>query len=214
MTSISLICRIARFDLICLERKGNIQLNAQENRCSQMFESRRVQDLIIIMLIASGLISAALLAGNASYYGNSVALADFLDVDVVDIRVSNIDPTNYSVNPTIAFILNFKAPDGIEGDAYLVFIRILAHLDEQSILYATFHREFSFEQEALHAGYNENHSIRSDVLDDNDKDVLYGAYNSVNWTWSLTVRYIYSVMSFTNQYSRTIGFFYEGVTFL
>jgi hypothetical protein len=179
-----------------------------------MFESRRVQDLIIIALIASGLISAALLASNASYYGNSVALAEFLEVDVVDIRVSNIDPTNYSVIPTIAFVLNFKAPDNTEGEAYITHIRILAYLDEQPIIYATFHKEFSFEQEALHGGYDVNHNIGSTVMEDQDKDVLYGAYNSVNWTWSLTVRYNYSVMSSTNQYRRTIGFSYEGVTFL
>ncbi|MFW9887247.1 MAG: hypothetical protein ACFFER_03645 [Candidatus Thorarchaeota archaeon] len=179
-----------------------------------MLEGRRIQDLIIIALISSGLISAALLAGNASYYGNSVALAEFLKVDVVDIRVSNIDPTNYSVNPTIAFVLNFNTPDDIEGEAYLVHIYVLAHLNEQSIIYATFHREFRFEQEALHAGYDENHSIRSDVLEDRDKDVLYDAYSSANWTWSFTVQYYYSVMSSTSQYRRTIVFFYEGVTFL
>lgn len=179
-----------------------------------MLEGRRIQDLIIIALIASGLISAALLAGNASYYGNSVALAEFLEVDVVDIKVSSIDPTNYSVNPTIAFVLNFKSPDDIEGEAYLAHIFVLAHLNEQSIVYATFHREFRFEQEALHAGYDVNHSIRSNVLADKDKDVLYGAYSSANWNWSLAVQYYYSVMSSTNQYRRTLVFSYEGVTLL
>ncbi|MFX1272769.1 MAG: hypothetical protein ACFFAX_13870, partial [Promethearchaeota archaeon] len=167
---------------------------------------------IIIILIASGLISAALLAGNASYYSNSVAVAEFLEVDVADISVSNLDPTNYSVNPTISFVLNFKAPADIVGEAYLSHIRILAHLNEQAIIYATFLREFGFQQEPLYAGYDENHNIRSDVMDDKDKDVLYSAYNSVNWTWSLTVRYNYLVMRSTNQYRRTIGFFYEGVT--
>ncbi|MFW9803235.1 MAG: hypothetical protein ACFFFC_11310 [Candidatus Thorarchaeota archaeon] len=179
-----------------------------------MFEGKRIQDLIIIILIASGIISAALLAGNASYYSNSVALAEFVEVEVDDITVTNIDPTNYSVNPTISFVLNFNAPDDIEGEAYLVYIRILAHLNEQSIVYATFRRDFSFQQEALHAGYDENHNIGSDILEDKDKDVLYEAYNSVNWTWSLTVRYNYSVMSSTDLYRRTVGFFYEGVTLL
>jgi hypothetical protein len=179
-----------------------------------MFEGRRVQDLIIVTLIASGFISAALLAGNASYYGNSVALAEFIEVEIADIRVSNLDPTNYSVNPRISFLLNFKGPEDIDGEAYLTHIRILSHLNEEAIIYATFLREFSFEQEALHAGYDEIHSVRSDVLDDKDKDVLYSAYNAVNWTWSLTVRYNYSVMSSTDQYRRTIGFSYEGVTLL
>jgi hypothetical protein len=200
--------------LICLKRKGDIELNAREERCSQMLKGRRIQDLIIITVIAAGLFSAALLAGNARYYADSVALAEFLEVDIVDTRVSNIDPTNYSVNPGLSFVLNFKAPDNVDGDAHLASIRILVLLNQQSIIYGTFLREFRFEQEALDSGYDKNHTIGSDIIEDTDKDVLFGAYNSANWTWSLTVRYTYSVMSSSSTYRRTIGFVYEGVTLL
>lgn len=200
--------------MICLKRKGDIELNAREERCSQMLKSRRIQDLIIITVIAAGLFSAALLAGNARYYGDSVALAEFLEVDVADTSVSNFDPTNYSMNPRISFVLNFKAPDNVNGDAHLASIRILVLLNQQSITYGTFLREFRFEQEPLDAGYDKNHTIRSDITNDNDKDVLFGAYNSANWTWSLAVRYTYSVMSSSSTYRRTIGFVYEGVTLL
>jgi hypothetical protein len=200
--------------LTCLKRKGDIGLNAREERCSQMLKDRRIQDLIIITVIAAGLFSAALLAGNARYYSDSVALAEFLEVDIVDTRVSNIDPSNYSVNPTLSFVLNFKALDDADGDAYLTHIRILVILNQQSIIYATFLREFGFQREALDASYDKNHTIRSDVIDDKDKDVLFGAYNAANWTWSLTVRYTYSVMDSASRYRRTIGFSYSGVTLL
>ncbi|MHA2210896.1 MAG: hypothetical protein ACXABV_17215 [Candidatus Thorarchaeota archaeon] len=179
-----------------------------------MPKSRRMQDLIIIAVIVAGLFSAALLAGNARYYANSVALAEFLEVDIAETRVSNIDPTNYSLNPHLSFVLTFKSPVDVDGEAYLVFIRILVLLNQQSIIYATFQKEFSFEQEALDAGYDKNHTIRSDVLNDQDKEILFGAYNSTTWTWSLTLRYTYSVMSSDSPYRRTIGFSYEGVTLL
>ena len=113
-----------------------------------MPKSRRIQDLILITVIVAGLFSAALLAGNARYYANSVALAEFLEVDVVETRVSNIDPMNYSLNPHLSFALNFKSPVDVDGEAYLVFIRVLVLLNQQSIIYATFQKEFSFEQEA------------------------------------------------------------------
>ena len=179
-----------------------------------MFKGRRIQDLIIITVIVAGLFSAALLASNARYYSNSIALAEFLEVDVIDAKLSNIDPTNYSMNPLLSFVLNFKAPYDIDGDAYLTHIRILALLNEESIIYATFLREFAYHQEALDAGYDKNHILRSDILEDNDKDVLFNAYNSSSWTWSLNVRYTYSVMSSSSPYRRTIGFSYSGVTLL
>ncbi|MFW9965797.1 MAG: hypothetical protein ACFFEA_01455 [Candidatus Thorarchaeota archaeon] len=179
-----------------------------------MLESRRIQDLIIITLIATGLFSTALLAGNAKYYSDSIALVEFLEVDIVDIRASNIDPTNYSVNPSLSFILNFKSPVDVDGEAYLAFIRVLATLNQESIIYPSLLREFRFEEEDLYAGYDKNHTIGSDITVDKDKDILFGAYNSGNWNWSLTVRYTYSVLSSPSQFRRTIMFSYEGVTLL
>ncbi len=177
-----------------------------------MLERRRIQDLIIISVIVTGLFSAALLAGNAKYYSDSIALVEFLEVEIVDIRASNIDPTNYSVNPGLSIVLNFKAPVDVNGEAHLTLIRILATLNQQSIIYASLTREFRFDEEALYAGYDKNHIIASDITVDKDKDILLGAYNSGNWNWSLTVRYTYSVLSSSSQFRRTIIFSYEGVT--
>lgn len=175
-----------------------------------MIESEKVQNALIIVTILVSLLSASIMVGNANYYVGSYGLAHYVDVELAEIRVSNAD--NESLDPVIRFILNFQTRNDTSGDAAISSLRVVATLNRESIYGTSFRMDVPFIDGSLHANYNRNFTLLNSLQDPHDRDIIYDAYASGNWTWHVTVYYYYSVFMSDSDDRREIGFSYEGVT--
>ncbi len=177
-----------------------------------MIESDRIQNLIIASAIILGVTSAGLIVVNANYYSGSYALAHYTEVSLEDIRVRNLDPSNESLIPGLYFTLNVHTRDDSAGDAALTYITVWPYLNGEAIVYATFIRHIPLENQKLYPSYDQNYTTSSSILDESDRQILFDAYTSANWTWAVVVRYWYSVISSDNLSFREISFAYSGAS--
>jgi hypothetical protein len=175
-----------------------------------MIENTKVQNGLIILTLVVSLFSAAVIVGNTNYYTGSYGLAHYLDVNLVDIRVANAD--NESLDPSIRFVLNFQTRNDTFGDASLSAIRIVSLLNRESIYGSAFRMDIPYVNGILDANYNRSFTVGSTITNDHDKQLLYDAYASGNWTWSVSVYYFYNVFNSDSDDRREIGYAYDGVT--
>ncbi|NHJ13292.1 MAG: hypothetical protein EAX95_06420 [Candidatus Thorarchaeota archaeon] len=176
-----------------------------------MIESERNQNIIIAAAIIMGIISSGIIVVNAGYYSGSYALAHYVEVSLLDVRLDNYDPSNESLTPALYVTLNFKSTSEASGTAAITSFNVLIWLNRQFIQYPVFTRYIPIDRRELNPAYDHNYTASSSILEEHDLDILFDAYSNSNWTWGISVRYFYYVFEPTNDGHRDIGFSYIGV---
>ncbi|MFX0108829.1 MAG: hypothetical protein ACFE7R_11125 [Candidatus Hodarchaeota archaeon] len=176
-----------------------------------MISSEKTQNAILIVTILVALVSGISLASNAGYYSGSYALAQYIEVDLVEIRVARLDPTNTSMNPGVFFTLNFQTPNETEGNARLQYITLSFLLNAERISLPAFSHSIPYAEQPLYGGYDMNYTLSASIMDLDEKQILYNALTDDAWIWSVTVDYFYAVFDSDSTTQRTISFSYDGV---
>jgi hypothetical protein len=159
-----------------------------------------------------GIVSGASLISNTSYYTGSYTLARYLTVTLEDVRIANLNPSNTSINPSLVMIFNVKAPDLTSGHMTLTHLSAVVHLNGEPIAYETFQNEVSGSDRSVAAGYNKTFTVGSTVFVLPDKQLLYNASLSGNWTFNIALRVNYILFQGSILSSRMLFFVYEGYT--
>ena len=172
-----------------------------------MISDAKPQNIIIVITMIVGIISGIGLVTSASYYGGSYTMIRYLEIDLVDVSVSNFDPDNITQNPALSMRFSVNAPTGgAKGDAQITYFTAQVYINGDKINYATFKRDIPHDLQPLFPGYNETFSIGSTILQDLDKQVLIDAYNSNEWVISIQLTLFYHVFDAVGESVRIIAY--------
>ncbi|MFW9980143.1 MAG: hypothetical protein ACFFEJ_18820 [Candidatus Thorarchaeota archaeon] len=171
-----------------------------------MISDAKPQNLIIVITMIAGIISGIGLVNSASYYGGSYTMIRYLDINLVDVAVSNLDPDNITQNPGLSMVFNVYAPPGAPGDAEITYLTAEVYVNGDKINYATFRRDIPLALRSLYPEYNQTFAIGSTILQDLDKQVLIDAYNSEEWVISIQLTLFYNVFEAVGESVRIIAY--------
>lgn len=177
-----------------------------------MISSERAQNVIISIVIIVAVVSSVLLINNEQYYSGSYILADNMQVSVVQIVVSDIDPTNESLYPRLSFTFNFRTDAPSEGNVRLWTIDTSVTLNDDHLSLTTFDRSLTNDPDQfLHPNYNANFTLAKTINSNTDRATILQADNVSTWNWYLRLRY--SIIAFNEGPSmRTLYFNWTGPT--
>ena len=175
-----------------------------------MISKTKPQNLIVVVTIIIGLVSGIGLASSASYYNGSYLIIQNLQINLEEIRVTNLDPTNTSIDPEIALDFSFVAPETSDGEATITYLLATVYLNGDKMNYASFRRNIQSASRAITSGYNKTFTLSSTISELDDKYVLYNATADGDWTFSVTLTVFYHVFNAPAESVRIIPFSYEG----
>jgi len=178
-----------------------------------MIADTKTQNIIVVATLILGIVSGMGLATSSSYFAGSYALAANLEFDLLEVRITGFDPTNESINPRITLVFNAKASAGSSGDASLTYFRVQVTLNEAEFLYTqtAWRKSIPVADQPLYPGYDKNFTVGETIYDLNDKQILYDAEDSDDWTFSILLVISYSIFDDTSS-ARYIPFSHEGHT--
>lgn len=177
----------------------------------ELISSERSQNVIMVITLAIGILSGVSLAGSSAYYSGSYLMIQYLEVDLLGVRVSNLQPDNETVNPSLSISFNLQVPQTLSGDASVTFLRANVYLNGESFDYASFTKLLRAENRQLNPGYNKNYTIGSTIDVMSDKDILYAAYDESNWTFSILLTIFYHTFDSDASQVRVVSFSQVGV---
>ena len=176
-----------------------------------MISDQKPQNIIFIITMIIGLISATSLATNAAYYSGSYAIVRYLDIDMVDIRVNNFDPENTTINPGLTVDFKVEAPATQTGEARLTYLTMSIYLNGDKFSYTAFRRDIPAALRTLTPSYNETFYVGSTITVDQDKQLLYDAYENDEWVFSITLTVFYDIFDSPGDQVRIIAYSYNGL---
>lgn len=177
-----------------------------------MISSERTQNVIVTVTIIAALVSSVFLVSNAQYYSASYALVGQMEVDLVEIIVTNIDYTNESVFPGIFIIFNLKSNATSEGNVRIEFIGAEVYLNDDILSYTPFAYTVPYDSQPLHPNYDRNFTLRR-TTNTIDRQTVHDANTTGTWNWSLTYRMRFTSFGESDSAARRyIEFEYSGVT--
>ena len=103
-----------------------------------MIDSERTQNLLVLFTIIVSLISVFGLVSSSSYYSGSYQIIRELTIDLENVYVSNVDPGNETINPSLSMHFNILSPQTGSGKATITFLRAQVFLNGKSFQYAEF----------------------------------------------------------------------------
>ncbi len=156
-----------------------------------MISSDRTQSAIVAFTIIAAIVSSLFLAGNTQYYSGSYALAGRMEVEIVKTTVSNIDPTNTSVFPRIAFTFNMHTDAETEGNVRLGFLGANVYLNGDQLSYTPLAYTVPWDRQPLYPNYDENYTLGSTTIS-LDRDTVLLANSTGQWHWEVTFRYYFT----------------------
>jgi hypothetical protein len=156
-----------------------------------MIASERSQNFIVAVMLIGAIVSSVFLVSNAAYFGGSYALAGRMDVTIVETTISNLDPTNESVYPRIAFKFNLQTDTETEGNVRLMFMGAQVYLNYDILAYTVFSYTLPEHLQPLYPDYNRNFTLSRTTDTTFDRDTVNEAYNSDTWYWEVTFRYYF-----------------------
>ncbi|MFW9953510.1 MAG: hypothetical protein ACFFD3_03075 [Candidatus Thorarchaeota archaeon] len=175
-----------------------------------MISDIKTQNIILVATLLVGLVSAVGLASSASWYSGSYTIVRYLDIDLVDVRVANLDLENTTVNPALLFDFKVVAPSAAAGEAELSYFTMVVHLNGEKIAYAPFRKSVPLDLRTIYPEYNQTYTIGSTIIEDLDKQILYDAATNDEWTFSLTLYVFYDVFQSVGDQVRVIAYSYQG----
>jgi len=175
-----------------------------------MISKTKPQNFIVVVTLILGLVSGIGLASTASYYSGSYVIVSYLQIDLDEVRVANVDPTNTSINPSIALDFSFVAPETSDGEATVTYLVATVYINGDKMNYASFRKNIPSASRAITSGYNKLFTVSSSIIEMEDKNVLYNASADGDWTFSITLTVFYHVFNSPAESVRIIPFSYEG----
>jgi hypothetical protein len=158
-----------------------------------------------------GLVSAASLMTGAAYYSGSYSIVRYLEIDMVDVRVGNFDPDNITINPALEVDFHVQAPPAQTGEAELTYFTMSVYLNGDKFSYTSFRRDVHRDLRTLYPNYNQTFSIGSTILEIQDKQMLYDAYENEEWVFSITLTVFYDIFDSPGDQVRIIAYSYNGL---
>lgn len=177
-----------------------------------MIASTRSQNIIVLSTIVVSFISGVYLISNTSYYSGSYAIARYMAVNLEDIQIARLDPSNESINPGLTMVFNVKGPTIGSGQVDLVGFLASVYLNGQLLSLESFQNVVTASDRAVTAGYDKNFTVGSTILQLHDKQHLYNASQSGNWTFNIALTLSYSFFQSRLPSFRTLFFVREGYT--
>ncbi len=174
-----------------------------------MIADTKPQNIIIIITMILGIISGIGLASSAYYYSGSYTMARYLEVSLNDIRVSNLDPTNHSIDPTLSLYFNIYSPPGAPGDVKISYLTAVVYINNDKINYENFRRDIPRDLRSLYPDYNQTFSVSATLREDADKQLLFDAYDSEEWVISVQLTIFYEVFDQVGTSVRIIAFSWD-----
>jgi type 1 fimbria pilin len=157
-----------------------------------MIASERTQNIIVVAVIVTAIISSGLLVSNAQYYGGSYSLAGRLNVTLLEIQVRNIDHTNESVDPQIRLSFKMNTSSQYEGNVRITFIGASVTLNDDLLSYTSFALTPSDSRQIVTPDYNETFTM-SNTATSYDKTTILDADTTGVWNWDIVYRYSFIV---------------------
>ncbi len=180
-----------------------------------MIASERSQNVIVTLVIIVALVSSVFLVSNAQYYGGSYILAEKMEVDLLETKVSKIDHENESIYPSISFTFNFHIDARLTGNVRMKFLGLVVSLNNEALTYTTFTRIIPDELEQLYPDYDRNFTLAKTTYTTQDRNIILQADNASSWNWFLTLRYYYITFDIRESITwRFIDFNTSTTTFL
>jgi len=163
-----------------------------------MIASERSQNIIIVATIITALISSGFLIGNAQYYGGSYVLAGQLDVNLVDIHVSNINTTDESEDPNIVLTFNLAIAAQAEGNVRITFVGATLWLNYDKLSLTSFSYNPALADQYLYSNFERDIMMSQTANTGTDRQTIIDAYLTSTWAWNVTLRYSFIVFDDIN----------------
>jgi hypothetical protein len=177
-----------------------------------MIADTKTQNIIVVATLILGIVSGLGLATSSSYFAGSYSLVTNLEFNLLEVRIAGLDPTNESIDPRITLVFNAKVPTGSAGDASISYFRVEVDLNERPFLYTQAWRKYiPVADQPLYPGYDTNFTVGETIYELLDKQILYDAENSDDWSFSLLLVLSYDVFGASASPMR-IAFTHEGHT--
>jgi len=178
-----------------------------------MIADTKTQNIIVVATLILGIVSGLGLATSSSYFIGSYSLVTNLEFNLLEVRISGLDPTNESINPRITLVFNANVSGGSAGDASIKYFRVQVTLNDEPFLYTQtqWRKNVPLADQLLYPGYNKNFTMGETLYELADKQILYDAENYGNWTFSILLVVSYSVFGDATSF-RYIPFSHEGHT--
>lgn len=155
-----------------------------------MISSERTQNGIVSFVIILALVSSVILVNNVQYYNGSFTLASRMKVSLVSTVVRDIDPTNDSIYPRLAFTFNFRTDAPNEGNVRLNYMDAGVWLNDDKLSFTVFTKSFSNDaDQLLHPEYDRNFTISQITNSDADRTAIHQANSTDTWSWFVRLRY-------------------------
>ncbi len=175
-----------------------------------MIADIRTQNMIIVATIIVSMVAASSIIVNVNYYVGSYSLLNNLDIRLTSIILTDFDPTNTTINPSLCLIFNFKETGTEVGDVTLAYLTAVVSLNGATFDYVSFNKKITPETGQLSAQYNTNFTLGATLQDDLDKELLYLAQGTGNWTFEVELRVFYIMFKSRVQSVLILMFEYEG----
>ena len=157
-----------------------------------MIASERTQNIIVVSVIMVAVVSSGFLVSNANYYGGSYSLAGQMNVSLLEVRVSNIDHTNESINVGLTLTFNLATDSLTEGNVRITFIGAEVTLNNDSLSYTTFSHTPPVVDQYLYPGFEKNYTM-GNTATYADRQAILDADTEDNWNWDIEFRYTFIV---------------------
>ena len=177
-----------------------------------MIADTKTQNIIVVATLILGIVSGLGLATSSSYFAGSYSLVANLELNILEVRITGLDLTNESINPRITLVFNANVSTGSAGDASITYFRVQVELNERPFRYTQSWRKYiPLEDQVLYPGYDTNFTVGETISELLDKQILYDAENSDDWTFSILLVLSYEVFGASASPLR-ISFTHEGHT--
>lgn len=157
-----------------------------------MFESDRAQTAIVVILMIGAGVSGASLFAVSSFYANTYALIRSVDITIESIVIADFDPNSNITEQTPSLTVTYKLTTGpFSGDVHLSRLYSYWFINNESLVYPMFTRNFQSGQMQLEPNLSEEITISRDIEQDVDKEKLVLAYSTSTWQWAGAVQLNY-----------------------
>ena len=175
-----------------------------------MIASERTQNTIVVSVIIVAVVSSMFLAGNAIYYGGSYALAGRLEPTLLEVRVSNINHVNESIDPVLRLNFNLASSAEEEGNVRITYLGADVMLNNDALSYMSFSKTLPLAEQYLYPGFDSNYTMTDSASSVADKQAFLDADTSGIWNWY--IEFYYSFIVFDETGTVTFRTFYFNTT--
>ena len=178
-----------------------------------MIVDPKTQNIIVVATLVLGIVSGLGLATSSFYFAGSYSLVSNLEFDLMEVRITSLDPTNESINPRITLVFNVNTPTDYFGDASLSYLQASVALNEERIIYSQtqWRKNLPAEDQHLIPGYDKNFTMGETLTVLSDKQILYDAESSGAWNFTIVLTISYRIFDSRTSF-RDVTFSHEGYT--